>query len=336
MVSALYYSDTFGNRPSPGVRGRIYEATDTGALYVDTGSVWLDLAQISDIATQGYTPTNEGTERIVRTVIAGTARAFSRPNYIMPYTNFQVRRAQVILNDSPSGVDGSNHFKVKVTDGTTSIEVPIDSDGSFVHEDDLATSNIRMGFSGNGNNIENSRDGVGMKWNLTTEVTIDTIEAVTGNANVTMGTTTAAGYLTDSGQNTLAVSAFEDFVPSVSQTVRRSFSEPITIGPGTYHIGIRVNDTGSGNMWWAASGGSSVNGNELGTSHAGNHNYPKWITEPKTMVYPAFDGPCAIRAVELSYPEFSNKEVTVSVEEVGTAPADPGADIELTLVVREI
>jgi hypothetical protein len=38
---AGYASGTFGSRPAAGVSGRLYLATDTGELYLDTGFVWL-------------------------------------------------------------------------------------------------------------------------------------------------------------------------------------------------------------------------------------------------------------------------------------------------------
>jgi hypothetical protein len=62
-----FYSDTFINRPTYGFNGRVFISTDTGAIYEDTGSAWVLIADagggstgtLQQVTTNGYT-TNVG------------------------------------------------------------------------------------------------------------------------------------------------------------------------------------------------------------------------------------------------------------------------------------
>ena len=41
------YTDTFANRPAPGFAGRLFVANDTAAIYEDTGTAWVLIANVS-------------------------------------------------------------------------------------------------------------------------------------------------------------------------------------------------------------------------------------------------------------------------------------------------
>jgi hypothetical protein len=46
-----FYSDTFANRPTYGFKGRVFIATDTQAIYEDTGSAWTLIANVGSPAS---------------------------------------------------------------------------------------------------------------------------------------------------------------------------------------------------------------------------------------------------------------------------------------------
>lgn len=48
---AIYAQGLFSARPSAGVQGRFYFATDTSAMYYDTGSGWADVQTTASIAS---------------------------------------------------------------------------------------------------------------------------------------------------------------------------------------------------------------------------------------------------------------------------------------------
>lgn len=48
---AIYSQNTFANRPSAGVQGRFFFATDTSAMYYDTGSAWADVQTAASISS---------------------------------------------------------------------------------------------------------------------------------------------------------------------------------------------------------------------------------------------------------------------------------------------
>jgi hypothetical protein len=45
--SPAIYTDTFANRPAPGFAGRLFVANDTSAIYEDTGTAWVLIANVS-------------------------------------------------------------------------------------------------------------------------------------------------------------------------------------------------------------------------------------------------------------------------------------------------
>ena len=48
---AIYSQNTFSNRPTAGVQGRFFFATDTSAMYYDTGSAWADVQTAASISS---------------------------------------------------------------------------------------------------------------------------------------------------------------------------------------------------------------------------------------------------------------------------------------------
>lgn len=51
--SPALYQDTFANRPAASLAGRIFLATDTGNLYRDTGTTWVQIATGGPVVTPG-------------------------------------------------------------------------------------------------------------------------------------------------------------------------------------------------------------------------------------------------------------------------------------------
>lgn len=327
-TSALYESGTFANRPAPDVRGRIYEATDTGDVYIDTGAAWIDMATVSlvqqEITANGYSPTLEGIERVSRYYISGTLRAYTRTNHLVDFSNFSMRRIQIALNDAPSGVDGSNHFNVNVTDGTTSVDVPVDSD-ALVHEGAISTPISRYSGTNDTGGGYNVRTAWGTSITPSATQTIDQIGFLTrqtGTRNVS-----AHVYDMDAGQ-----------------TVSQSSTAGYSMSTGTYtYVTIPAVEMVAGTQYWfgwtcdSMSFEYSTSGSytPVGcTWHGGGHqySYPS-LPAPNTSVRTFF----ALRSV--TYPEFTNvpdRELTITVTEVGTAPADPGADATISMVLEEL
>ena len=64
-----FYTDTFANRPTFGFKGRVFIATDTQAIYEDTGTAWTLIANVGvtttptlqAVCTAGNTYTGDAT-----------------------------------------------------------------------------------------------------------------------------------------------------------------------------------------------------------------------------------------------------------------------------------
>jgi hypothetical protein len=77
-----FYSDIFANRPAFGYAGRVFISTDTGAIYEDTGSAWVLIADagagttgtLQQVTTNGNT-TTQGLVVTAGNVAIGTATA---------------------------------------------------------------------------------------------------------------------------------------------------------------------------------------------------------------------------------------------------------------------
>ena len=66
------YSDLFANRPAAGYQGRLFIATDTAAIYEDTGTAWTLIANVSSGAgTLQQVTTNGNTSNVGISVTAG-------------------------------------------------------------------------------------------------------------------------------------------------------------------------------------------------------------------------------------------------------------------------
>jgi hypothetical protein len=70
--SPAIYTDTFANRPAPGFVGRLFIANDTSAIYEDTGTAWVLIANVSSGAgTLQQVTTNGNTSNVGISVTAG-------------------------------------------------------------------------------------------------------------------------------------------------------------------------------------------------------------------------------------------------------------------------
>lgn len=66
------YSDIFANRPAAGYQGRLFIATDTAAIYEDTGTAWTLIANVSSGAgTLQQVTTNGNTSNVGISITAG-------------------------------------------------------------------------------------------------------------------------------------------------------------------------------------------------------------------------------------------------------------------------
>ena len=70
--SPALYTDTFANRPAFGYAGRLFIANDTSAIYEDTGTAWVLIANVSSGAgTLQQVTTNGNTSNVGISVTAG-------------------------------------------------------------------------------------------------------------------------------------------------------------------------------------------------------------------------------------------------------------------------
>jgi len=70
--SPALYTDTFANRPAAGYAGRLFIANDTSAIYEDTGTAWVLIANVSSGAgTLQQVTTNGNTSNVGISVTAG-------------------------------------------------------------------------------------------------------------------------------------------------------------------------------------------------------------------------------------------------------------------------
>ena len=70
--SPALYTDTFANRPNFGYAGRLFIANDTSAIYEDTGTAWVLIANVSSGAgTLQQVTTNGNTSNVGISITAG-------------------------------------------------------------------------------------------------------------------------------------------------------------------------------------------------------------------------------------------------------------------------
>jgi hypothetical protein len=70
--SPALYTDTFANRPAAGYAGRLFIANDTSAIYEDTGTAWVLIANVSSGAgTLQQVTTNGNTSNVGISITAG-------------------------------------------------------------------------------------------------------------------------------------------------------------------------------------------------------------------------------------------------------------------------
>jgi len=71
-VSPAIYTDTFANRPNFGFAGRLFVSNDTSAIYEDTGTAWVLIANVSSGAgTLQQVTTNGNSTNVGISVTAG-------------------------------------------------------------------------------------------------------------------------------------------------------------------------------------------------------------------------------------------------------------------------
>jgi hypothetical protein len=93
LNAATYREGTAAERPSPGVKGREWRATDTGAISIDTGTAWVQLS--TAVASAAVTAQNANLIGAVTVDVVGT-RAFAKgtpkaePGIVAPKALFTV------------------------------------------------------------------------------------------------------------------------------------------------------------------------------------------------------------------------------------------------------
>lgn len=105
---------------------------DVGTLQTDVGTLQTDVSTL-----QGEL---NGLEEIQNWFIPGSCRAFSKLNCKTKYDNFTVLQVAASLDTPPVGVDGTNHFKLRVSDGITHIDVPFSSATDYFTSGAISTA----------------------------------------------------------------------------------------------------------------------------------------------------------------------------------------------------
>jgi hypothetical protein len=193
--SPAIYTDTFANRPPFGFAGRLFVANDTSAIYEDTGTAWVLIANVSSGAgTLQQVTTNGNTSNVGISVTAGglSTNALTVTSLTTGSVPF-VGSAGLITQDNPNLFwdDTNNRLGINTNTPTNNLDIHGSGTIPLLALNNTAGNQSFIGFVNNsvakwriGNSSTNTFDilNVGLAQNSLT--ISDSNNCVTFNKNI--------------------------------------------------------------------------------------------------------------------------------------------------------
>lgn len=315
MATALFQNSLASARSDPGIRGRFHLATDTGDLSVDDGTEWRVLQTGTSVS-------------LIKEFLPGNLAAETFSNFAVPWDSVRIKRLQARCHTLPSGATGTDHYTIRLTDGTTNVDVDVDSDVQ-VHEDDITQQVERVKRVNNSAGTILSDNYVWNSFAVTSEVTVNRLTMLAKDSC----TADYTPYILDSGQSIIGQGSAVNKSVGNGTLVGLDLNADVTLSPGNqYFAGILASNKTSGFIRWEYTSSGSYTDTNIATWYGGRTNQgPGSISLTASNVHRFW-------LYEVTYPELtaSNNDLTLEIVSNGTPPGTPGGDVMVTIELERI
>jgi len=167
--SPALYTDTFANRPPFGYAGRLFIANDTSAIYEDTGTAWVLIANVSSGAgTLQQVTTNGNTSNVGISITAGGLSTNSLTDTALTLGSVLFAGAAgLVTQDNPAFFwdDTNNRLGINTTTPTNTLDLHFAGTGAMLGLNNTAGNQSAIVFANTnvnkwriGNSATNSFD----------------------------------------------------------------------------------------------------------------------------------------------------------------------------------
>ena len=223
--SPALYTDTFANRPNFGYAGRLFIANDTSAIYEDTGTAWVLIANVSSGAgTLQQVTTNGNTSNVGISVTAGGISTNSLTDTALTLGSVLFSGAAGLVSQDNAAFfwdDTNNRLGINTTTPTNTLDLHFAGTNAMLGLNNTAGNQSSIVFANTGTNkwrmgntATNTFDlvNVGLGTNAISVNSTNNTIGLTGNLNGTtanLGNTNGTvGVLNVSGRIALTTSIF--------------------------------------------------------------------------------------------------------------------------------
>jgi len=190
--SPALYTDTFANRPNFGYAGRLFIANDTSAIYEDTGTAWVLIANVSSGAgTLQQVTTNGNTSNVGISITAGGLSTNSLTDTALTLGSVLFAGAAGLVTQDNAAFfwdDTNNRLGINTTTPTNTLDLHYGGTGSTLGINNTAGNQSAIVFVNTGVNkwrIGNTSSNNFDFYNTVLALTAISIDGASNSANFT-------------------------------------------------------------------------------------------------------------------------------------------------------
>jgi len=154
--SPALYTDTFANRPPFGYAGRLFIANDTSAIYEDTGTAWVLIANVSSGAgTLQQVTTNGNTSNVGISITAGGLSTDSLTDTALTLGSVLFSGAAGLVTQDNAAFfwdDTNNRLGINTTTPTNTLDLHFAGTGAMLGLNNTAGNQSAIVFANTGTN----------------------------------------------------------------------------------------------------------------------------------------------------------------------------------------
>jgi len=154
--SPALYTDTFANRPNFGFAGRLFIANDTSAIYEDTGTAWVLIANVSSGAgTLQQVTTNGNTSNVGISITAGGLSTNSLTDTALTLGSVLFAGAAGLVTQDNAAFfwdDTNNRLGINTTTPTNTLDLHFAGTGAMLGLNNTAGNPSTIVFANTGTN----------------------------------------------------------------------------------------------------------------------------------------------------------------------------------------
>jgi len=222
--SPALYTDTFANRPAFGYAGRLFIANDTSAIYEDTGTAWVLIANVSSGAgTLQQVTTNGNTSNVGISITAGGLSTNSLTDTALTLGSVLFAGASGLVTQDNAAFywdDTNNRLGINTTTPGNSLDIHFAGTGSTIGLNNTAGNAATIVFANTGTNkwrIGNSSTNNFDVINISTGTNAISIDSSTNLVNL-IGALTAAGKIISSANGSTFGTSANGLYPLIIQS----------------------------------------------------------------------------------------------------------------------